>query len=73
MQSLEKPGLYRGNVGKMRTQFIFSAPERKALDEGGASFVDHFCYFCLFLLYFLACLVVTCWERTDLLALICDV
>ena len=40
---------------------------------GGASFVDHLCYFCLVLLCFHARLVVTCWERADLLALVCYV
>ena len=46
--------------------------------QGGASFVDHLCYFCLvFVMLSCAsvylCLVVTCWERADLLALVCDV
>ena len=46
--------------------------------KGGASFVDHLCYFCLvFVMLSCAsvywCLVVTCWERADLLALVCDV
>ena len=41
-------------------------------------FVDHSCYFwCVFIMLmyasFYCCLVVTCWERTDLLALVCDV
>ena len=40
--------------------------------------MDHLCYFCLVMLCFHArlfcwCLVVTCWERADLLALVCDV
>ena len=45
--------------------------------QGSASFVDHLCYFCLVLLCFRArlflYLVVTCWERVDLWALVCDV
>ena len=46
--------------------------------QGGASFVDHLCYFCLaFVMHlcatFYCCLVVTCWERADLLALVSDV
>ena len=46
--------------------------------QGGTSFVDHSCYFChVFVMLLCAsvycCLVVTCWERADLLALVCDV
>ena len=44
--------------------------------QGGASFVDYLCYLCLVCLDFVSvhcCLVVTSWERTDLLALVCDV
>ena len=42
------------------------------------SFVDHSCYFCLVFVMLLCasvycCIVVTCWERADLLALACDV
>ena len=45
---------------------------------GGASFVDHSCYsgvclLCFCVRLFSCCLVVTCWERPDLLALVCDV
>ena len=40
--------------------------------------MDHSCYFChVFVMLLCAsvycCLVVTCWERADLLALVCDV
>ena len=40
--------------------------------------MDHLCYFCrVFVMLLCAsvyyCLVVTCWERADLLALDCDV
>ena len=35
--------------------------------------MDHLCYFCLVLLCFHARLFVACWERADLLALVCDV
>ena len=43
--------------------------------QGGASFVDHLCYFCLvFVMLSCAsvywCLVVTYWERADLYALV---
>ena len=43
-----------------------------------ASFMNHLCYFCLiFVMPSCAsvywCLVVTCWKRADLLALVCDV
>ena len=46
--------------------------------QGGTSFVDHLCYFRLvFAMLSCAsvycCLVVSCWERADLLALVCDV
>ena len=40
--------------------------------QGGTSLVDHLCYFCAFASA-LCCLVVTCWERADLLALVCGV
>ena len=62
--------------------FIFALwlPAGKGLKpvQGGASFVDHLCYFCLaFVMHlcatFYCCLVVTCWERADLLALVSDV
>ena len=47
--------------------------------QGGASFVDPFCYLCfmIFVVFMvmlsrLPCsLVITCWERTALLALLC--
>ena len=39
--------------------------------------MDHLCYVCLvFVMLFASvqcCLEVTCWERADLLALVCDV
>ena len=38
--------------------------------------MDHVCYLCLVFYAFASvhcCLVVTCWERADLLALVCDV
>ena len=46
--------------------------------QGGASFVDHLCYIPLvFVMLSCAsvywCLVVTCWQRADLLAFLCDV
>ena len=45
---------------------------------GGASFVDHLCFFCrVFVVPLCASvclyLVVTCWEKAGLLALVCDV
>ena len=45
---------------------------------GGTSFVDLLCFYCLVFatpLYasVYMCLVVTCWERADLLALVCGV
>ena len=47
--------------------------------QGSTSFVDHLCFsFCLVFALFLCasvsmCFVVTCWERADLLALVCGV
>ena len=46
--------------------------------QGGTTSVDLLCFFCLIFAFFLyaavyMCLVVTCWERADLLALVCDV
>ena len=39
--------------------------------------MDHLCYLCLVIVMllrlFIAALWVTCWERADLLALVCDV
>ena len=45
---------------------------------GGTSFVDLLCFFCLVFAMSLCgsvymCFVVTCWERADLLALVCGV
>ena len=46
--------------------------------QNGASFMDHLCYFCLVIVILSCvsvslCLVVTCWERAGLLALVCDI
>ena len=46
--------------------------------QGGNSFVDLLCFICLVLVMPLCssvylCLVVTCWERADLLTLVCCV
>ena len=43
--------------------------------QGGASFVDHLCYFCLvFVMHFVhLCLLMPCGHCWDLLALVCDV
>ena len=46
--------------------------------QGGTSFVDLLCFFCLVFampLYasVFMCLVVTCWKRADLVALVCGV
>ena len=45
--------------------------------KDGTSFVDHLRFMCLVFLmhfaFFHCCLVVTCWERADLLALVGDV
>ena len=39
--------------------------------------MDNLCYLCLVFVFAFAsvhcCLVVTCWERADLLAFVCDV
>ena len=41
--------------------------------QGSASFVDPFCYISVMLscLFLAALIVITCWERADLLALLC--
>ena len=54
------------------------SPKVEIVFQGGTSFVDQSCYFCrVFVMLLCAsaycCLVVTCWERADLLALVCDV
>ena len=45
--------------------------------QGGNSFVDHLVYLCFEVGYAFAsvhcCLVVPCWERADLLTLVCNV
>ena len=46
--------------------------------QGGTSFVDLLCFFCLVFAMHLyssvyMCLVATCWERADPLALVCGV
>ena len=46
--------------------------------QGGTYFVDLLCFFCLVFAMPLCasvymCFVVTCWERADLLALVCGV
>ena len=48
------------------------------LKNSSGSFGDHLCYFCLVFVMLSCtsvylCIVVTCWERVDLLALVCDV
>ena len=58
-----------------------SKPSRKIFllpFQGGVSFVDRLSYSCLVFVMLSCtsvyqCLVVTCWERADLLALVCDV
>ena len=40
--------------------------------QGGTSFVDHLCYFCL-VFVMLSGLFIAALERADLLALVCDV
>ena len=64
--------VHKRNVSERR--FFFGAPKTFS----GTSFVDHLCFFCLvFVMPFCAsvylCLVVTCWERADLLAEVCGV
>ena len=46
--------------------------------QGGTSFVDLLCFFCLVFAMSLCasvymCFVVTCWDMADLLALVCGV
>ena len=53
--------------------------KRNRKNLGGTSFVDLFCFlFCFVFAMSLCasvymCFVVTCWERADLLALVCGV
>ena len=68
----------KGEVGAPWNRFKPSSKIFNWPFQGGAFFVDHLCYFCLvFVMLSCAsvywCLVVTCWERDDLLALVCDV
>ena len=56
---------------------LLSAPVKYFTDRSKA-FVDLLCFFCLVFAMPLCasvymCLVVTCWERADLSALVCDV
>ena len=60
--------------GGWRRETGLSPPVKYFTDR---SFVDFLCFFCLVLVMPLCasvnlCLVVTCWERADLLALVCD-
>ena len=64
----------RGETGLSPPVKYFYRP----FQGGTQSFVDHSCYYwCVFVMLsrasFYCCLVVTCWERADLLALVCDV
>ena len=61
--------LQYSSVLKARFRETGLSPPAKYFDlpfQGGASFVDHLCYFCLVLLCFNARLVVTCLERVNL-------
>ena len=51
-----------------------SPSDHQISPQGGASFVDPFfiCILCHTVLSVHCSLVVTCWERADLLALVCD-
>ena len=76
-----KPNIYvYWSTCELRTRLARREPLVKYLYwpvQGGTSFVDHLCYFCL-VLVMLSCasvywwLVVTCWQRADLMALVCD-
>ena len=68
----------------MHYQNRITTSERTAAEATGggniyvSSFVDFLCFFCIvFAMPLYAsvyiCLVVTCWERADLLALVCGV
>ena len=68
----------KGEVGAPLNRFKPSSKIFYWPFQGGTSFVDLLCFFCLvFAMPLYAsvymCLVVTCWERADLLALICGV
>ena len=68
----------------MNHQNRITTSERTAAEVTGdgniyvSSFVDLLCFFCIVFAKPLCasvymCLVVTCWERTDLFALVCGV
>ena len=68
----------KGEVGAPLNWFKPSSKIFYWTFQGGTSFVDLLCFFCLvFAMPLYAsvymCIVVTCWERADLLALICGV
>ena len=68
----------KGDVGAPLNRFKPSSKIFSLTVPRRCLFVDHLCYFCLVLLCLSCtsvcwCLVVTCWERADLLALVCDV
>ena len=68
-------------IGEVRALWNLFKPSSKKFYwpfQGGNSFVDHLCYFCLVFVIISCmsvcwCLVVTCWKRADLLALFRDV
>ena len=60
-------GLNKSNTKRCQSFFETDGPF-----QGGTSFVDHLYYLCLVTSVH-CCLVVTCWDRADLLALVCDV
>ena len=54
---------------------LISVMRKREPFQGGTSLVNHSCYFCCMFVMLLwasdyCCLVVTCWERADLLALV---
>ena len=68
----------KGEVGAPWNRFKPSSKIFYWPFQGGTSFVDLLCFFCLvvampFCVSVHMCLVVTCWERADLLALVCGV
>ena len=68
------PGPHQNNGQSWRRVTSLSLPVKYFYwpFQGGNSFVDHVCV-CHAFASVHCCLVVTCWERVDLLALVCAV
>ena len=76
----ERDGQSDCKLAATHLEFVYK-PSSKIFywpSQGGTSFVDLLCFYCLVFAMSLCvsiymCFVVTCWERADLLALVCGV